>query len=214
MSAAQKRRRGFLTIPEDKRRREIFQPLHELWLRYAAGLLEGLPHAGGSGGSEGKAAAASAASAAAASAEAERRMRGADLHGAEVRVVACSCPSRVGVTGIVVRDSAQTLQLITSRPSTRRRRHSEAGGGGGSGEKTSDDPDAPQDAAAAAAAAAADDALVVVPKRGALFSLELLSSSGGGGSSKKGGGGARGDGGGSPHRWVVSLRGDDLTRGV
>ena len=34
---------------------------------------------------------------------------------AEVRVDACSCPSRVGVTGIVVRDTARTLQLICAR---------------------------------------------------------------------------------------------------
>jgi hypothetical protein len=71
MSATQKRRRGFFTVPEDKRRREVFLPLHELWLKYAAGLLEGLPP-GGSGGGGGVA-----------TAEAERRLRGADLHGAE-----------------------------------------------------------------------------------------------------------------------------------
>jgi ribonuclease P protein subunit POP4 len=125
LSATQKKRRGFHAIPEESRRWEVFAPLHALWRGYAAGLLEGGGGGGGGGGGSGGGGGGGVAgssgggrggapAAAAAWAEAERRLRGADLHGAEVRVDACSCPSRVGAAGIVVRDTALTLQLITA----------------------------------------------------------------------------------------------------
>jgi RNase P/RNase MRP subunit p29 len=114
MSASQKRRRGFYVVPEDMRRWEVFLPLHKLWLGYVTGLLEGCgSKGGGSGGGGGGGLSEGSAAAAAAWAQAERRLEGVDLHGAEVRVDACSSPSRVGVNGIVVRDTARTLQLIS-----------------------------------------------------------------------------------------------------
>ena len=218
MTASQRRRRGFLAIPEDKRRREIFEPLSELWKKYASGLLEGLllppPYGGGGGdGSEAKIVAAEA--------EGERRMRATDLHGAEVRVDACSCPSSVGVTGVVVRDSARTLRLISSsrRCSSSSRRAGRGGGIGRGGGDGGDGGDGASDVKSNDYDPAADDVLVTVPKRGTLFSLELPSTSGvppknatataTGGVS---GGVTEGVRDGSrPCR--VTLRGDDLIRG-
>ncbi|KAI0482961.1 RNase P/MRP, p29 subunit [Xylariaceae sp. FL0804] len=116
LSARERRRRGLYDIPREgegegegvgegvgegkgRRRRQqrydaVFAPLHRLWLGYAREVLGGgLLHAGG------EAAAA--------------RLASADFHGAEVEVARSRCPGRVGLRGIVVRDSRFAFEIIT-----------------------------------------------------------------------------------------------------
>ena len=95
-AAARRRRRGGAVVPVDKARWETFLPLHELWRAYVAGLLEGC--AGGTAGGE---------------REAERRLGSAELVGAAVTVSACTRPSLCGTRGIVARDSARCVALVT-----------------------------------------------------------------------------------------------------
>ena len=95
-AAARRRRCGVAVVPVDKARWETFLPLHELWRAYVAGLLEGC--AGGTAGGE---------------REAERRLGSAELVGAAVTVSACARPSLCGTRGIVARDSARCVALVT-----------------------------------------------------------------------------------------------------
>ena len=95
-AAARRRRCGVAVVPVDKARWETFLPLHELWRAYVAGLLEGC--AGGTAGGE---------------TEAERRLGSAELVGAAVTVSACTRPSLCGTRGIVARDSARCVALVT-----------------------------------------------------------------------------------------------------
>ena len=95
-AAARRRRCGVAVVPVDKARWETFLPLHELWRAYVAGLLEGC--AGGTAGGE---------------REAERRLGSAELVGAAVTVSACTRPSLCGTRGIVARDSARCVALVT-----------------------------------------------------------------------------------------------------
>ena len=118
LSSTQKKRAGLTSIPADKRKASMYAPLKELWVKYATGLLEG--GAGGKGlgrGRDGdqKNAAAAAAAAAGVSRGALARLKAAELRGAEVSVDACARPSLAGIVGVVVRDTAKTLQLVTSR---------------------------------------------------------------------------------------------------
>ena len=95
-AAARRRRCGAAVVPVDKARWETFLPLHELWRAYVAGLLEGC--AGGTAGGE---------------REAARRLGSAELVGAAVTVSACARPSLCGTRGIVARDSARCVALVT-----------------------------------------------------------------------------------------------------
>ena len=95
-AAARRRRCGVAVVPVDKARWETFLPLHELWRAYVAGLLEGC--AGGTAGGE---------------REAARRLGSAELVGAAVTVSACTRPSLCGTRGIVARDSARCVALVT-----------------------------------------------------------------------------------------------------
>lgn len=83
------------------------QPLHQRWRQYIGALLA---TAAGSAGGARRGGAAPAAAATAAEAQA---LLGADLHGCLVQV-ASSCEARWrGVAGVVVRDTANTLVVVT-----------------------------------------------------------------------------------------------------
>ena len=102
-AAARRRRCGVAVVPVDKARWETFLPLHELWRAYVAGLLQG-GYSGGTAGGEREAKG---------EREAERRLRSAELVGAAVTVSACERPSLCGTRGIVARDSARCVALVT-----------------------------------------------------------------------------------------------------
>ncbi|KAI9745644.1 MAG: hypothetical protein M1818_001178 [Claussenomyces sp. TS43310] len=96
LSAREKRATGIHEIPREERRYDIYEPLHQLWLGYIHEIL---------GISEGKLKAANTGSAA--------TLASADFHGADLEVVRSRCVSRVGVRGIVVKDTKFTFDIIT-----------------------------------------------------------------------------------------------------
>lgn len=100
LSAREKRQTGIYDIPEKECKYEIFKGLHDLWVKYMQEILE--------------------------LTETNRRhlvtaqshgskLAGADFHGAEVEVVRSKCASRVGLKGIVVRDTKFTFVIVTEK---------------------------------------------------------------------------------------------------
>lgn len=98
LSAAQKRSLGFLELPREQQKYDLYLGLHTLWCGYMAEIL-GL----GSGTSYVTAGSAG------------QQLASADMHGAIIEVVRSRCPSRVGLKGIVVRDSKFTFEIVTEK---------------------------------------------------------------------------------------------------
>ena len=71
------------------RRFDTFRPLHALWSQYIEGLRAG-------------------------SRSLEELMLVADLHGSYLRIAACKEARRVGLCGIVIKDSGQLVHIITA----------------------------------------------------------------------------------------------------
>ncbi|KAF1846606.1 ribonuclease-like protein P complex subunit Pop4 [Cucurbitaria berberidis CBS 394.84] len=100
LSAAQKRKLCLNEIPKEQQKYAIYEPLHSLWVGYMREIL-GLndaeravhvtPNASG------------------------QMLASADMHGALLSVVRSRCVSRVGLEGIVVRDTRFTFEIITRR---------------------------------------------------------------------------------------------------
>ncbi|KAK4690813.1 ribonuclease P protein subunit POP4, partial [Lecanoromycetidae sp. Uapishka_2] len=97
LSAKEKRVSGIYDIPNDAKKYEIYEPLHRMWVGYmweVLGIKEGAQTfvtAQGAGS----------------------KLTSADYHGAEVKVVRSRCVGMVGLSGIVVRDTKFTFQVIT-----------------------------------------------------------------------------------------------------
>jgi ribonuclease P protein subunit POP4 len=98
LSAAQKRKLGLYDVPHNQRKWEIFVGLNTLWQGYIRDVL------GWTGKSELTMVDPKAVGPLIAS---------ADLHGAEVEVVQCRCVGRVGIRGIIVKDTRETVEVIT-----------------------------------------------------------------------------------------------------
>ncbi|KAL8297888.1 hypothetical protein RB597_007103 [Gaeumannomyces tritici] len=99
LSARERRRLRLHDAPAGAnagRRYATFEPLRALWLGYAREVLGDADLRLG-----GPAAAAKLAS--------------ADFHGAEVEVVRSSCPGRVGIRGIVVKDAKYVFEVVTRK---------------------------------------------------------------------------------------------------
>lgn len=98
LSARERRRLGLYRAPAtgEARRYETFAPLHALWLGYIREVLGAGDLRGGG-------------------VNAAAKLTSADFHGAEVEVVRSSCPGRVGIKGIVVKDSRFVFEIITRR---------------------------------------------------------------------------------------------------
>lgn len=100
LSAAQKRKLCLNEIPKEQQKYAIYEPLHNLWVGYMREVL-GLSNTqkatyitpGTSG----------------------QMLATADMHGALLTVVRSRCVSRVGLEGIVVRDTRFTFEIITPR---------------------------------------------------------------------------------------------------
>ena len=102
LSAKQKRALQIYNIPKEQQKYEIYVPLWRLWCGYMREVL-GLDRANNSYGKF-----------------IDPRNSGpllcsADYHGALLEVVRSRCVSRVGVKGIVVRDTKFTFELVTQR---------------------------------------------------------------------------------------------------
>ena len=103
LSAAQKRKLGLNEIPKSQQKYAIYEPLHNLWVGYMREIL-GLQSAGNGSGS-GKVYITPATSG--------QMLASADMHGAKLSVVRSRCVSRVGLEGIVVRDTRYTFEIVT-----------------------------------------------------------------------------------------------------
>ncbi|KAF3798437.1 Ribonuclease P protein subunit p29 [Colletotrichum gloeosporioides] len=95
LSARDRRRRGLHDVPRDGQKYAVFEPLHRLWLGYIEEILGSELYGGGSG--------------------AAAKLSAAEFHGAEVEVSRSSCPSRVGIKGIVIKDSKFSFEVITRK---------------------------------------------------------------------------------------------------
>jgi ribonuclease P protein subunit POP4 len=99
LSAARKRGLGLLEIPKEQQRYATYEGLHGLWVGYMREIL------GLNGEREAYVTAASAG----------QLLVSADMHGAVLEVVRSRCVSRVGLKGIVVRDTKFTFEIITEK---------------------------------------------------------------------------------------------------
>ncbi|PNS18832.1 Ribonuclease P protein subunit p29 [Sphaceloma murrayae] len=99
LSAKEKRKLGIYELGPEERKWALYEGLHRLWCGYMREVL-GLDR------------------------EAGRRIvpdfagpmvASGDFHGAVVKVARCGCVSRVGVSGIVVKDTKHTFEVVTRR---------------------------------------------------------------------------------------------------
>lgn len=95
LSARQRRKLGLYEVPKEGQKYAIYEPLHSLWVGYIREILGNEIYTGGQG--------------------AAAKLASADFHGAEVEVVRSGCVSRVGMKGIVIKDSRFVLEIITPK---------------------------------------------------------------------------------------------------
>ena len=95
LSAAQRRKLGLYDVPREGQKYALFEPLHQLWLGYIREILGAEVYIGGEG--------------------AAAKLASADFHGAGVEVVRSGCVSRVGIKGIVIKDSKFAFEVITPK---------------------------------------------------------------------------------------------------
>ena len=95
LSAREKRKMSIYEIPREECKYAIYEPLHEMWVRYVQDVLgEGCTPV---------------------TASTAARLCSADFHGAELQVVRARCVGRVGLRGIVVKDTKFTFEIITEK---------------------------------------------------------------------------------------------------
>ncbi|XP_024980588.1 uncharacterized protein LOC112517402 [Cynara cardunculus var. scolymus] len=90
MSMKQHKKYGSLDLPQELHNFEIFKPMHEMWKGYIMQLLK----------SVGKS-------------QMAQCLLGADLHGAVILVSHCKMAAFTGVSGIMIRETAETFGIIT-----------------------------------------------------------------------------------------------------
>ncbi|KAI0173265.1 ribonuclease P protein subunit p29 [Hypoxylon sp. FL1284] len=95
LSSRERRILGLYDVPKEGRKYAVFEPLNRLWLGYIREILGNEVYGGGQG--------------------AAAKLSAADFHGAEVEVSRSGCPSRVGIRGIVIKDSRFVFEVITKR---------------------------------------------------------------------------------------------------
>ncbi|GAB1318627.1 Ribonuclease P protein subunit [Madurella fahalii] len=95
LSASQRRKLGLYDVPREGQKYALFEPLHQLWLGYMREILGNEVYTGGEG--------------------AAAKLASADFHGAGVEVVRSGCVSRVGIKGIVIKDSRFAFEIITRK---------------------------------------------------------------------------------------------------
>ena len=100
LSARQKRRLCLYEIPKSEQKYSIYEGLHRLWVGYVQEILGLTDNSGG---------------APKVTAQSAAILASADFHGAEVEVVRSRCVSRVGVKGIVIKDSKFTFEVVTPK---------------------------------------------------------------------------------------------------
>ena len=99
LSAKQKRALSIYEIPKEQQKYAIYEPLHRMWCGYMREILElgegkwNYVNATGAG----------------------PVLVSADYHGALLEVVRSRCGSRVGLKGIVVKDTKFTFEIVTAK---------------------------------------------------------------------------------------------------
>ncbi len=93
LSATQRRKLGLYDVPRRAAQFARFEPLHRLWLGYVREVLGSEVYTGGEG--------------------AAAKLASADFHGAGVEVVRSGCVSRVGIHGVVIKDSKFAFEIVT-----------------------------------------------------------------------------------------------------
>jgi len=104
LSAKEKRTSGIYELGEGEAKYEVFRGLHALWVRYMQEVLD-LRSDGSTGTGGGMVTALSHGS----------KLVSADFHGAEIEVVRSRCAGRVGMRGIVIRDTKFTFVVVTEK---------------------------------------------------------------------------------------------------
>lgn len=102
LSAKQKRALGVYEIPKNMARWGVWEGVNRMWRGYVREILG----VDGKKVAEGQAVHVDVRNAGAA-------LAGADLHGAEVEVVRSRCVGRVGIRGIVMKETKGTVELVT-----------------------------------------------------------------------------------------------------
>jgi ribonuclease P protein subunit POP4 len=95
LSARERRQLGLYDVPPGHAKYAVFEPVHKLWLGYIREILGGDVYRGGP--------------------DTAQKLTSADFHGAEVEVSRSGCVSRVGVKGIVIKDSRFVFEVITRK---------------------------------------------------------------------------------------------------
>jgi ribonuclease P protein subunit POP4 len=95
LSARDRRRLGLYDVPQQGQKYALFEPLHRLWLGYIREVLGSSIYTGGP--------------------DAAAKLSSADFHGAEVEVSRSGCVDRVGLKGIVVKDSRFVFEIVTRK---------------------------------------------------------------------------------------------------
>ncbi|KAL1836571.1 hypothetical protein VTJ49DRAFT_4911 [Mycothermus thermophilus] len=95
LSATQRRKLGLYDVPRSGQKYALFEPLHKLWLGYVREVLGNEVFSGGEG--------------------AAAKLASADFHGAGVEVVRSGCVSRVGIRGIIIKDSRFAFEIVTPK---------------------------------------------------------------------------------------------------
>lgn len=90
MSLKKHKKCGSFDLPCDVQKFDNFRPMHEMWKDYIKQLLKNT-------GSN----------------QLAQRLLGADLHGAIILVAECKVDSFIGVSGIMIRETAETFGIIT-----------------------------------------------------------------------------------------------------
>lgn len=90
MSMKQLKRGGAFNFPQELCNFDHFKPMHEMWKEYLAKLIKNI----------GKN-------------QLTQCLLSADLHGAMILVVHCKVDSYTGVSGIMIRETAETFGIIT-----------------------------------------------------------------------------------------------------
>jgi len=93
LSARQKRALKIYDIPKSSQKYQIYLPLKSLWVSYIQSILPTGPANTGTAA----------------------KLCAADFHGAELEVVRCRCPSRVGIKGIVIKDTKMAFLVVTMK---------------------------------------------------------------------------------------------------
>ena len=105
LSAREKRISGIYKLPKEECKYEIFEGLHGMWVEYMQDILD-LDRSNANGPGSGVTITAQLHGS---------KLASADFHGAEIEVVRSRCVSRVGVKGLVVRDSKFTFVVVTEK---------------------------------------------------------------------------------------------------